>query len=46
MLILIMGCVGLALNIISVIFLHGIKFCQLATNISSADGSQNTMIMR
>lgn len=29
MLILIMGCVGLALNIISVIFLHGIKFVNL-----------------
>jgi hypothetical protein len=46
MLIMIMGCIGLTLNVISVIFLHGMSCWQFATELSMADSSQNTMIMR
>jgi zinc transporter 1 len=43
---MIMGCIGLTLNVISVIFLHGMSCWQFDTELSMADTSQNTMIMR
>jgi solute carrier family 30 (zinc transporter), member 1 len=43
---MIMGCVGLTLNIISVIFLHGTSCWQLIFEKSKTECSQNTMTTR
>ena len=42
---MIMGCVGLTLNVISVIFLHGMS-CWHVKQLNQADCSQNTTITR
>ena len=41
MLIMVMGCIGLTLNVISVIFLHGMSCWHFATELSKADCSEH-----
>lgn len=38
---MIMGCIGLTLNVISVIFLHGMSCWQFATEVDTADCSEH-----